>query len=99
MIDHTGINVSDYARTRDFYAAALEPLGFTFGMEPMPGIGGFVETVVIEGFGSAPKPSFWITDQRKPVTPALLRRLRPRPRRQQRRGGVPQPGGGVAPAA
>jgi catechol 2,3-dioxygenase-like lactoylglutathione lyase family enzyme len=63
MIDHTGINVSDYARSRDFYSAALEPLGFTFGMEPMPGIGGFLEPVP-----GGSKPTFWITDQRKPVT-------------------------------
>jgi catechol 2,3-dioxygenase-like lactoylglutathione lyase family enzyme len=63
MIDHTGINVSDYARSRDFYSAALAPLGFTFGMEPMPGIGGFLETVP-----GGSKPTFWITDQRTPVT-------------------------------
>jgi len=27
MLDHTGINVSDIARSRLFYAAALAPLG------------------------------------------------------------------------
>lgn len=29
MIDHTGITVSDFARSLAFYAAALAPLGDT----------------------------------------------------------------------
>ena len=59
MIDHLGINVTDYERSRDFYARALAPLGLSLMMEPMPGIG---------GFGSEGKPWFWITDQRQPTT-------------------------------
>jgi catechol 2,3-dioxygenase-like lactoylglutathione lyase family enzyme len=59
VIDHLGINVSDYERSRDFYARALAPLGLSLMMEPMPGIG---------GFGSEGKPWFWITDQRQPTT-------------------------------
>ena len=59
MLDHLGINVSDYDRSRDFYAAALAPLGYSLLMEPMPRIG---------GFGRDGKPDFWITDQRRPVT-------------------------------
>ena len=62
MIDHLGINVSDYDRSRDFYAQALAPLGFALMMEPMPRVG---------GFGRDGKPWFWITDQRKPVTENL----------------------------
>jgi catechol 2,3-dioxygenase-like lactoylglutathione lyase family enzyme len=62
MIDHLGINVSDYDRSRDFYAQALAPLGFALMMEPMPRIG---------GFGRDGKPWFWITDQRTPVTENL----------------------------
>ena len=58
-LDHLGINVSDYDRSRDFYAAALAPLGYSLLMEPMPRIG---------GFGRDGKPDFWITDQRRPVT-------------------------------
>jgi catechol 2,3-dioxygenase-like lactoylglutathione lyase family enzyme len=59
VIDHLGINVSDYQRSREFYARALAPLGLSLMMEPMPGIG---------GFGSEGKPWFWITDQRQPTT-------------------------------
>jgi catechol 2,3-dioxygenase-like lactoylglutathione lyase family enzyme len=59
MLDHLGLNVSDYDRSRDFYAQALAPLGLSLLMEPMPRIG---------GFGREGKPTFWITDQRRPVT-------------------------------
>ena len=36
MLDHIGLNVSDYARSRDFYARALAPLGVELLMEPIP---------------------------------------------------------------
>ena len=60
MIDHLGINVSDYERSRDFYARALAPLGYSLLMEPVDRTGGFG--------GSDGKPDFWITDQREPAT-------------------------------
>jgi catechol 2,3-dioxygenase-like lactoylglutathione lyase family enzyme len=59
MLDHIGLNVSDYARSRDFYARALAPLGLSLQMEPMPRTG---------GFGVEGNPGFWITDQREPTT-------------------------------
>jgi len=59
MLDHVGVNVSDYERSRVFYKGALAPLGFSLLMEPVPGTG---------GFGSEGKPWFWITDQREPTT-------------------------------
>src|ERR1700730_12045234 len=59
MLDHIGLNVSDYDRSRDFYERALAPLGFSLLMEPGPGTG---------GFGSDGKPWFWITDQREPTS-------------------------------
>ena len=59
MLDHLGINVTDYDRSRDFYARALEPLGITLLMEPIPRAG---------GFGRDGKPFFWITDLRTPTT-------------------------------
>ena len=59
MLDHVGINVSDYDRSRDFYSRALAPLGLTLLMEPVPRFG---------GFGRDGKPGFWITDQRRPTT-------------------------------
>jgi catechol 2,3-dioxygenase-like lactoylglutathione lyase family enzyme len=59
MLDHVGVNVSDYERSREFYKGALAPLGFSLLMEPVPRTG---------GFGSEGKPWFWITDQREPTT-------------------------------
>ena len=59
MLDHVGINVSEYERSRDFYARALAPLGYTLLMEPAPRTG---------GFGRDQKPDFFITDQRVPTT-------------------------------
>jgi catechol 2,3-dioxygenase-like lactoylglutathione lyase family enzyme len=49
-LDHIGINVSDYERSRAFYARALEPLGITLIME-------FGKAA---GFGRNKKPDFWI---------------------------------------
>ncbi|MDP9228569.1 MAG: VOC family protein [Actinomycetota bacterium] len=62
MLDHVGLNVSDYERSRAFYESALAPLGFSLLMEPVPGTG---------GFGRDGKPVFWITDQRRPTTENL----------------------------
>ncbi len=39
MLDHIGLNVSDYDRSRDFYERALAPLGFSRLMEPVPRTG------------------------------------------------------------
>jgi catechol 2,3-dioxygenase-like lactoylglutathione lyase family enzyme len=59
MLDHIGVNVSDYHRSRAFYDRALGPLGFSLLMEPAPRIG---------GFGRDGKPWFWITSERQPTT-------------------------------
>ena len=59
MIDHVGVNVSDYERSRDFYAKALEPLGYSLLMEPVDGHC---------GFGREGKPDFWISGVREPAT-------------------------------
>ncbi|HEY6641631.1 VOC family protein [Povalibacter sp.] len=57
MIDHTGLSVSDFARSKAFYAAALEPLGYQIIMELKPeDTGGYAGA----GFGVPPKPDFWI---------------------------------------
>jgi catechol 2,3-dioxygenase-like lactoylglutathione lyase family enzyme len=55
MIDHITVAVKSYARSKDFYAKALAPLGYTLIMEPMPNMG---------GFGKNGKPSFWIGETR-----------------------------------
>lgn len=50
MIDHTGVGVSDFARSKAFYSAALVPLGYELLME-------FEHYA---GFGVRPHPDFWI---------------------------------------
>ncbi|HEX6239260.1 MAG TPA: VOC family protein [Polyangiales bacterium] len=65
MIDHTGINVSDPARSRRFYDAALKPLGYALLVElPKEHTGG----IVVLGYGVAPKPDFWVAEG-KPQQP------------------------------
>jgi catechol 2,3-dioxygenase-like lactoylglutathione lyase family enzyme len=53
MLDHLGLNVSDYAASKAFYERALAPLGLECLMEPIDGIGGF-------GSPTDRKPFFWI---------------------------------------
>jgi catechol 2,3-dioxygenase-like lactoylglutathione lyase family enzyme len=68
ILDHIGINVKDYARSKAFYEKALAPLGISLVME----FGNFC------GFGRNKKPDFWIgmgqttfqsEDQIKLITP------------------------------
>ena len=67
MIDHTGINVSDPAKSRRFYEAALAPLGYQVLREvPTQFTGG----KVVLGFGVPPKPDFWINEG-TPQTPRV----------------------------
>jgi catechol 2,3-dioxygenase-like lactoylglutathione lyase family enzyme len=57
MIDHAGLSVSDFARSRAFYVAALAPLGIGAQMEVTA-----EQTVgpVFTGFGVEGRPFFWI---------------------------------------
>lgn len=52
MIDHLTLVVSQFERSRAFYAAALRPLGYELIME-FPGVA---------GFGVKGKPDFWIAE-------------------------------------
>ncbi|MBN8750752.1 MAG: VOC family protein [Variovorax sp.] len=58
MIDHTGITVSDFARSKSFYASALAPLGYALLMELPASVTGHAD---VAGFGEPPKPDFWIS--------------------------------------
>ena len=51
IIDHVGLVVSDYARSKAFYVAALTPLGIDFVMEFGPS----------GGLGRGKKPDFWLS--------------------------------------
>jgi catechol 2,3-dioxygenase-like lactoylglutathione lyase family enzyme len=50
MIDHIGIRVSDYERSKRFYTLALAPLGYSLMMEGSSGA----------GFRSQAIPDFWV---------------------------------------
>ena len=52
MIDHFGINCSDWEKSRTFYDDVLGVLGYTRQMD-------FGQVI---GYGSDGKPSFWIAD-------------------------------------
>ena len=66
MIDHTGVVVSDFSTSRDFYRAALAPLGYTLLMEVSAAQTGHGDAA---GFGIVPKPDFWIGSGRPNVPP------------------------------
>ncbi|MFL5922225.1 MAG: VOC family protein [Gaiellaceae bacterium] len=51
MIDHVSVQVRDYPRSKDFYVAALAPLGFELVMEFEGRVGGFARDN---------RPWFWI---------------------------------------
>lgn len=53
MIDHVGLVVSDYTKSKSFFEQALSPLGYTLMMEH--GISG-------GGFARGGKPDFWIKE-------------------------------------
>ena len=67
MIDHTGLDMSDPGRSRNFYEKALAPIGYSVLMQvPMEYTGG----VVALGLGVAPKADFWLHEG-TPQTPRL----------------------------
>jgi catechol 2,3-dioxygenase-like lactoylglutathione lyase family enzyme len=61
MLDHVGIEVSDLARSKVFYEAALEPLGSRLLME-FEGAAGFGKDTE-----HGPKPFFWIYARGRPA--------------------------------
>jgi catechol 2,3-dioxygenase-like lactoylglutathione lyase family enzyme len=52
VLDHVGVPVSDFERSKRFYTEALSPLGYELIMEP---------SVSAAGFGRWGKPDFWIS--------------------------------------
>jgi catechol 2,3-dioxygenase-like lactoylglutathione lyase family enzyme len=59
MLDHVGYPVSNFAYSRRFYQAALEPLGVAIVMEVTAEQTGGASHA---GFGENGKPYFWIGD-------------------------------------
>jgi catechol 2,3-dioxygenase-like lactoylglutathione lyase family enzyme len=76
MIDHIGFPVSDYARSKIFYAKALAPLDYSLVMEVTQQETGNGPAA---GFGAMGKPDFWIGGEgglNKPLHVAILARDR-----------------------
>jgi catechol 2,3-dioxygenase-like lactoylglutathione lyase family enzyme len=61
VIDHIGIEVSDFARSKRFYEAALEPLGIRLLMEFEGAMAGFGKETE-----HGPKPFFWVGERGRP---------------------------------
>jgi catechol 2,3-dioxygenase-like lactoylglutathione lyase family enzyme len=57
MIDHVGLTVSNFERSKGFYKLALAPIGFQLLAEVPASISGSKD---FAGFGEQPKPEFWI---------------------------------------
>ncbi len=60
MIDHIGINVSNFERSKNFYTAALSPLGYKLVQEYDAAETGFKNAA---GFGVDGIADFWIVDE------------------------------------
>ncbi len=58
MIDHTGLVVRDFERSKSFYRQALAPIGYQLLMELPAAVTGHTD---VAGFGEPPKPDFWIS--------------------------------------
>ena len=64
MIDHIGFAVSNYAKAKAFYVAALQPLDISLMMEFSAEVTG---DFAAAGFGKDGKAFFWISESQKPV--------------------------------
>jgi catechol 2,3-dioxygenase-like lactoylglutathione lyase family enzyme len=64
MIDHTGVNCSDFSISKVFYQKALAPLGYEVVLDFAP------QGMNAAGFGEKGKPDFWLGEgaaQKPPV--------------------------------
>src|SRR6266536_2596846 len=57
MIDHTGVSVSNFEKSKKFYSEALKPIGYKLLLEFSASITGNTN---VAGFGEPPKTDFWI---------------------------------------
>lgn len=67
MIDHTGLNVSDFERSKAFYEKVLGAIGYELVVHFPASKTGRVD---VAGFGEDGKPDFWIYDK-KPNDPPV----------------------------
>ncbi len=66
-LDHTSLSVSDFAKAKAFYIAALKPLGIAVLMEFPKAVTGNVD---VAGLGANGKPFFWLAAAGK-TTPRI----------------------------
>lgn len=66
MIDHTGISVGNFAKSKAFYIVALAPIGYELLLEVSAAVTGHNDAA---GFGVAPKPDFWLASGTPNVPP------------------------------
>ncbi len=64
MLDHVGIPVSNFERSKEFYTQALRPLGYDLLFELTAEQTG---TYQHAGFGAGTRPQFWIGSAKPPV--------------------------------
>ena len=69
MIDHIGVTVSDFNRSKQFYRAALAAVNFELLLEFPAAVTGHTD---VAGFGEAPKAEFWIAGARPTFPPCTL---------------------------
>ena len=58
MIDHTGVVVSNFEKSKDFYIQALSAIGYSLLADIPASITGHTD---VAGFGEPPKPDFWVS--------------------------------------
>jgi catechol 2,3-dioxygenase-like lactoylglutathione lyase family enzyme len=59
MIDHTGVSVSDFDKSKAFYTKALSAMGYALLLEFPASVTGHAD---VAGFGEPPKVDFWISN-------------------------------------
>lgn len=61
MLDHIGLRVADYSRSKAFYRAVLAPLGYTLAMEGSSGAGFSKGPIPAAAAGKSTRSSRWPT--------------------------------------
>jgi catechol 2,3-dioxygenase-like lactoylglutathione lyase family enzyme len=59
MIDHTGVGVADFQKSKEFYRKALAAIGYELIAEFPAAVTG---STAVAGYGEPPKPDFWINE-------------------------------------
>jgi catechol 2,3-dioxygenase-like lactoylglutathione lyase family enzyme len=67
MIDHTGLIVSDFEKSKAFYLTTLQPIGYSLIANIPASVTGHTD---VAGFGENGKPDFWIS-RGTPNKPAI----------------------------